>query len=220
MAEGTLHGSINGVPTSFLAYDRLRACARRREGFRIASLDDLACMKLSAIVDRGSKKDFVDVFALCREHRPLHELLQLYARRFRRADVGHVMVALSYFADAEGTPMPRMLWPVTWPGKRRHRARPLRVEAGDHTGTVSGAVKPARRASHARFDDSGRRRRAEHPREPMRRSRRRRREGAAASPSRRDARKSTTRKRFVRNVRARRPTHSVTRQLPTSVRPA
>jgi hypothetical protein len=61
MAEGMLHGEVAGVPTSFLddPYPRLRRLLRAREGFRVASLDDLACMKLSALVDRGAKKDFL-----------------------------------------------------------------------------------------------------------------------------------------------------------------
>ena len=115
MAEGTLHGEVDGVPTSFLdfAYRRVAPLLRAREGFRVASIDDIATMKLGAIVDRGMKKDFVDVFALLRK-RTLRELLDLYARRFEAADPGHVLVALAYFDDAERTPMPRMEWPVSW----------------------------------------------------------------------------------------------------------
>jgi Nucleotidyl transferase AbiEii toxin, Type IV TA system len=131
MAEGTLYGTVERVPTSFLQYPyaRLRPLGRAR-GFRIASLDDLACMKLSAVVDRGSRKDFVDIFALCREHRPLPELLALYARRFATADPGHVMVALSYFADAEQAPMPRMIWDVDWDTVKRSITGWIRETAG------------------------------------------------------------------------------------------
>ncbi|WP_437326091.1 nucleotidyl transferase AbiEii/AbiGii toxin family protein [Sorangium sp. So ce381] len=120
IAEGTLYGTVAGVQTSFLQYPykRLRGLGKARE-FSIASLDDLASMKLSAIVDRGSKKDFVDVFALCTKHRPLHELIGLYQQRFQTADVGHVLVALSYFDDAERTRMPRMYWDIDWKTIRR-----------------------------------------------------------------------------------------------------
>lgn len=115
MAEGTLHGTVDEVEVSFLhyPYPRLRPLARAR-GFRIASLDDLACMKLSALVNRGNRKDFVDVWALGREHRPLSELITLYQRRYDVEDRGHVLTALSYFTDAERTPMPKMLWQVPW----------------------------------------------------------------------------------------------------------
>lgn len=44
---------------------------------RLASLDDIACMKLAAITQRGSKKDFIDMYAICKKHRPLHELIKL-----------------------------------------------------------------------------------------------------------------------------------------------
>ncbi len=114
-AEGTLHGTIDDVEVSFLQYryPRLRPLGRAR-GFRIASLDDLACMKLSAVVNRGTKKDFVDVWALCQKHRPLHELIGLYQRRYDVEDRGHLFTALCYFADAERTRMPRMRWDVGW----------------------------------------------------------------------------------------------------------
>ncbi len=131
MADGTLYGTVERVPVSFLQYPyaRLRPLGRAR-GFRIASLDDLACMKLSAIVDRGSRKDFVDIFALCREHRPLPDLLALYAKRFATADPGHVMVALSYFVDAEQGPMPRMLWDVEWEAMKASIIGWIREAAG------------------------------------------------------------------------------------------
>jgi hypothetical protein len=35
-------------------------------GCRLAGLEDLACMKLSAIGGRGAKKDFIDIYALGR----------------------------------------------------------------------------------------------------------------------------------------------------------
>ena len=47
-------------------------------------------------------------------HRPLKDLLKLFQRKFDVGDVGHVLVGLSYFDDAEQTPMPRMLWRVRW----------------------------------------------------------------------------------------------------------
>ncbi|MFT3767634.1 MAG: nucleotidyl transferase AbiEii/AbiGii toxin family protein [Minicystis sp.] len=115
MAEGTLHGTVHDVEVSFLhyPYPRLRPLGRARE-FRIASLDDLTSMKLSAVVNRGTKKDFVDIWALCREHRPLDALIDLYQRRYGVEDRGHVLTALCYFADAARTRMPRMLWDVSW----------------------------------------------------------------------------------------------------------
>ena len=80
----------------------------------MASLDDLAAMKLSAIAQRGSRKDFVDIYALAEKHAPLRQLLDCYARKFSIRDTGHVLYALSYFDDAEREPMPKMLWRLSW----------------------------------------------------------------------------------------------------------
>ena len=80
----------------------------------LLSLDDFGCMKLSAIAQRGSRKDFVDLFVLGREHRPLDELLELYQRKFEVREIGHLLYSLVYFEDAERDRMPGMLWDATW----------------------------------------------------------------------------------------------------------
>jgi hypothetical protein len=65
--------------------------ARRRllevEGLRLASLEDIAAMKLAAVAQRGSRKDFVDVFALGR-HFGLGDMLAFYGKTYRAPDVG------------------------------------------------------------------------------------------------------------------------------------
>jgi hypothetical protein len=122
LEPGTLHGSIDGVNVSFLRYryPQLRPPVEWAAiPCRAAALDDLACMKLVAVVQRGTRKDFVDVYALGIAHRPLRELLELYAQKYGIADPGHVLVGLSYFDDAERTPMPRMLWRDSWSRIRR-----------------------------------------------------------------------------------------------------
>lgn len=72
-------------------------------------------MKLSAIVSRGLKKDFVDIFAMIRKHKSLPQMLRLFQKRFPEVEIFSVLRTLSYFDDAEKVRMPRMLWPVTWP---------------------------------------------------------------------------------------------------------
>ncbi len=41
-------------------------------------------------------------------------MLDLFRRKFEIDDVSRVLYSLSYFEDAEGDPMPRMLSKVTW----------------------------------------------------------------------------------------------------------
>lgn len=115
--RGTLHGVVAGVRVTFLEYpyEHLVApVAWPAFECRLASLDDLATMKLSAIAGRGSRKDFVDIYALGKGFQALSEMLHAYQRRYRIADVGHLLYALAYFDDAEREPMPELLWDVSW----------------------------------------------------------------------------------------------------------
>ncbi len=107
--KGTLHGYIDNVRVTFLQYHYplLQPTQMWKEfGCHLASLDDLICMKLSAIAQRGARKDFLDIFTLCSQHKPLSELLENYQRKFSIDDIGHVIYSLTYFQDAEGEPMP------------------------------------------------------------------------------------------------------------------
>ncbi len=85
------------------------------DSLAIASPVDLGLMKLGAIVSRGSRRDFVDLYLLCREI-PLEELLARAAEKF-----GHVgdfplqaMKGLADTAAAEGEPMPELDSPLGW----------------------------------------------------------------------------------------------------------
>jgi hypothetical protein len=71
-------------------------------------------MKLAAVAQRGSRKDFVDVFALGRRF-SLDEMLGFYRRKYGLPDIGHLLVALSYFDDADRERMPTLLARWTWP---------------------------------------------------------------------------------------------------------
>lgn len=117
LQEGTLHGTAQGVKLSFIEY-RYPALVPPVEWpeyqVRLAGLEDLACMKLSAIGGRGGKKDFIDIFALGREHFTLEQMLSLYERKYDVSDLTHVLYALTYFDDAEEEEAPEMLWSGEW----------------------------------------------------------------------------------------------------------
>jgi hypothetical protein len=113
--RGTLHGHANGVRVSFLEYGYpLLHPLREIEGVRLAALEDVAAMKLAAVAQRGSKKDFVDVFALGR-HFGLTHMLAFYRKKYAVEDVGHVLVALAYFDDADRERTPMLLQRQSWP---------------------------------------------------------------------------------------------------------
>ena len=114
--RGTLHATLFGVRLSFIEYGYPllgRLVEWKMNSVRVAALEDIACMKLAAVAQRGSRRDFVDVFALGRRI-PLRRMLELYRRKYGIRDSGHVLFALTYFDDAEKEPMPRMLRPWSW----------------------------------------------------------------------------------------------------------
>jgi nucleotidyltransferase AbiEii toxin of type IV toxin-antitoxin system len=84
-------------------------------GLAVISAADLGLMKLGAIISRASRRDFVDLYLLCREI-PLADLLHLAEDKF-----GHVrdfpLQALKGLADLteiDGEPMPRLAVPLEW----------------------------------------------------------------------------------------------------------
>jgi hypothetical protein len=114
--RGTLHGVLSGVRVSFIEYRYpvlRKPVVWKRTGARLASLEDIACMKLAAIAHRGARKDFVDVFALG-QRLSLARMLVLFGRKYAMDDIGHILIALTYFDDAEAERMPKLFKPWTW----------------------------------------------------------------------------------------------------------
>jgi hypothetical protein len=115
-SEGTLHVSIGMVKISFLSYPYplLFAC-QLLQGVEVADPRDVACMKLSAIASRGTRRDFIDFFAVVRVY-GLAQILEWFAEKFRQVSLSrvHLLKSLTYFEDARHDPMPDMLIPLSW----------------------------------------------------------------------------------------------------------
>ncbi len=107
---------IGGIGARFFYYPYpLVDPCEELAGLQVASAVDLGLMKIAAIVSRGGKRDFADLYLLCREL-PLGDLLDRAADKF-----GHVrdfpLQALKGLADlsaTEGEPMPRLARPLAW----------------------------------------------------------------------------------------------------------
>ena len=84
----------------------------------VASARDLGAMKLLAIAQRGSRKDFVDVYELLRNGAVLRRMLEDFREKFN-ADPISALRGLTYFDDAETEPMPEMLSTVEWRTMKR-----------------------------------------------------------------------------------------------------
>lgn len=114
-ADGTLQLLVQGVKIDFLrhAYPLLEA-PEVLDGIKILSIADVAAMKLHAITNRGSKKDFYDLQMLL-PHYPLPALLDAYCAKYAVVNRFMVIRSLAWFDDAEHEPDPVSLAQVTWP---------------------------------------------------------------------------------------------------------
>ena len=93
-------------------YEWLEEC-RVLDDIRLASISDIAAMKISAIINRGTKKDFIDLHFLLKEM-SLNHILDLYDQKYTDGSRFIAIKSLTYFEDAESDPMPYMFEDVTW----------------------------------------------------------------------------------------------------------
>jgi hypothetical protein len=115
--RGTLHGTVDNVRTSFIEYHYhllhpLLECLQL--GCSLASLFDLACMKLSAVAQRGSRKDFIDIYALLKNGFNLKEMFEMYQEKYEITDISHLYYGLTFFDNADNEPMPHCIWDIEW----------------------------------------------------------------------------------------------------------
>jgi hypothetical protein len=85
-------------------------------GVYLADLPDLAAMKIDAISNRGIKRDFIDLYVLCKSQYTLSQVFSFYQRKYQKfsANQTHIYKSLVYFQDAEDDEMPRMQVPMVW----------------------------------------------------------------------------------------------------------
>ena len=123
-SSGTPNGKmqffyVDDIKVDCVTYDMfpwLEDC-REEGGIRLAGVKDIAAMKINAITNRGTRKDFVDLAFLLRAH-SLAELFGWYEKKYPESDPALAVRSLSYFVDAELQPMPRMLVPFDWDAEK------------------------------------------------------------------------------------------------------
>lgn len=123
-------GTVGGVRVSLFHYQYLllEAPVQGEYGLPIASLTDIGCMKLVAASQRGSRKDFVDLYFLGLAGISAIDLLDALGRKApgMRYNPIHIARSLAYFDDAEAEPEPRMLMTCEWAEVKRYCAEQAR----------------------------------------------------------------------------------------------
>lgn len=106
---------IDGVKIDFVNYSRYPWIDDPvvEDGICLASPKDIAAMKINAVMGRGSRKDFVDIYFLL-QHYSIDEILDFYQQKYSEASIFRALLSLTYFNDAEPQSMPEMLEDVEW----------------------------------------------------------------------------------------------------------
>jgi hypothetical protein len=113
---GTLHASVAGTKVSFMEYSYpLLFPVEMFQEVSVADPRDIACMKVSAIASRGTRRDFIDLYAVARVH-GLKQVVEWFDNKFQEARLSriHVFKSLTFFDDARQEPMPEMLTAYSW----------------------------------------------------------------------------------------------------------
>jgi hypothetical protein len=115
----TMRAYYGELETSFILYRQIRGEAEevpvsKSVSIPLASLELLAGMKAAAVHGRGSKRDFIDIHAICLEPGWSVPRYIEHAARCLPLPAEEVARALIYFDDAELQPMPassKYAWP-------------------------------------------------------------------------------------------------------------
>lgn len=114
--DGNLLLEVRGIHVGFFGYSyALLASTAHVAGVAVASVTDIGLMKLDALISRGVRKDFYDLYWIAREI-PLADLLALgrdkypYARDFE----WQAVESLVFFDNADRDVQPLLLVETPW----------------------------------------------------------------------------------------------------------
>lgn len=113
-AANSLTVDVGGVKLDLLRHAyRMLEPEEKSDGITLLSLADVAAMKLNAIANRGSKKDFFDLAELL-DHIAIRRMIGFFSEKYPATDPFTVIRSLAWFEDAETEPDPVPLAGQTW----------------------------------------------------------------------------------------------------------
>jgi hypothetical protein len=117
---GSLSAAAGSVKVDILSHSYpLLDAYTHLETIQCLSLPDMAAMKVNAVTNRGSKKDFSDLLLLSENGLTLSAALDRFCRKYGHAGRFLAVRSLNWFGDTAGEPDPVYLNGWTWPEVRR-----------------------------------------------------------------------------------------------------
>ncbi|MGN1297331.1 MAG: nucleotidyl transferase AbiEii/AbiGii toxin family protein [Clostridia bacterium] len=119
--KGTVHAILNDVQITFLYFENNlvedKVTTEDIKGLYLASIKDIAIMKLIAISQRGTKKDFFDLYYICNNFDiTIKEILDILDKKYDKNKINylHIIQSLAYFEDAEDENLPKVFIKYDW----------------------------------------------------------------------------------------------------------
>ncbi|MBP9083820.1 MAG: nucleotidyl transferase AbiEii/AbiGii toxin family protein [Bacteroidia bacterium] len=125
-AKNPLTLNIRFVKTDFIRHNYpLLNSVQKIEGVKLLSIEDIAAMKLNSTMNRGSKKDFYDIYELL-NHFDLEELVSFHASKYDFSSQLILLKSLIYFEDAEHEPDPVSVKDISWGAVKKKMVETVR----------------------------------------------------------------------------------------------
>lgn len=106
MEKETLICIVDGIKISFFYYEIPLLFEKLDfKGIKIADYRDILAEKIKTTSQRGSKKDFYDIYSIFKKIE-ISEGIKIFKEKFADKDINyyHVLKNLTYFEDAENEP--------------------------------------------------------------------------------------------------------------------
>lgn len=116
--KNTIYGVLLGAKVSFIAYPFFvpDQPPLRYGTIRVLDKTDIAVMKITAISQRGRKRDFFDLYWCAHHLEPLETIIRRLKKQYPTIahNYHHILKALVYFEDAESDPEPNIMFDANW----------------------------------------------------------------------------------------------------------
>lgn len=116
--KNTIYGQLFKAKVSFIAYPFFipKQEFLLHGSVRVLNQIDVAVMKITAISQRGRKRDFFDLYWCAKNIEPLEDIVKRLKIQYPAIahDYHHILKALVYFEDAENDPEPEIFFKVSW----------------------------------------------------------------------------------------------------------
>jgi hypothetical protein len=116
--RGTIYGKLLNSKISFIYYPFFIPVQDFVKYGAINMLNpiDIAVMKITALSQRGRKRDFFDLYWCAKNLEPLEEIIKKLPKQYPTVahDYHHLLKSMVYFEDAESDPEPEIFFKASW----------------------------------------------------------------------------------------------------------